>query len=162
MLKQEKVKQDIKYKSEFEFTLDRPITYQGDSSDIQVNSLILKAPNNRQEDIVDSLGSIFASSLAGMSKLVEAKENPENDKTAKAIEAKAIMLSLKVTGKLKEAKVLFKKLMIDGCCIIAKKEALTEWHLAQISCVPPCDDLSRMMRAYMENFLIQSLIEVLT
>lgn len=158
-------KQDIKFKSEFEFTLQRAITYQGDTEDMQTTSLIVRAPCNRQEEIVDELYSIIACAMLSMSKLVgikpdESKKEVKSDDKS-SITGASVMFALKAAGKIKDAKVLFKKILLDGCCLINRNISLTEWHLSQIACVPPTDDLSRLMRDYLENFFIPSLTEAL-
>lgn len=159
-------KQDNKFKVEFEFTLQRAITYQGDAEDVQTTSLLVRAPCNRQEEVVDELYSIIACAMLSMSKLVgvtaeDSKKEVKKD-NKDSISGSSVLFALKAAGKIKDAKILFKKLLLDGCCLVNRNISLTEWHLSQIACVPPIDDFSRLMRDYLENFFIPSLTEVLT
>lgn len=149
-------KEENKFKSEFEFTLYFPITYQGDREDEKTNLLLLKAPSNKHTGLTNSIAELVINSLLGMSKKVVIADSPQEQKNDTQITGEQMLFALTANKNIDEVSALFSKLLCDGCCYINKKIAATEWHISQIKSVPPVNDFQELMGKYFENFIIAS------
>lgn len=141
---------------EFEFTLSEPVNIHKGGQNIQVNKILLKSPNSKQQLkrilIKEAIIKAFAANeRANISAENKSKNNVEISKEEEVEAVIGLLYAYLHCEKINDVLEAFKYLLKDGCGIFEDKATVTDYYLEQMD-----DDIEAMLGEYIVNFILQS------
>lgn len=148
-------------KSEFEFVLNKAISYMKDGETLQTKTLILKSPCRNNGRIISKLRQGFFRGMKSLEKEGVHDNSIKESTEKKELSATEIVVMMDMSDtSMPDYEDSFEKLLLNDICYLdeAGKEKLTKPVAVKID----CEDFLRLLGEYLENFTMSSWRKMMT